>query len=147
MKEEWCLQQENPNTFLMLDENTLIEFSPQGSNENIFFIYLIDLGLQFEWNDTKNWYTMVDIVEIHEIKKDIYCVSDLFIDVEVYSDGSYKVLDIDEYEEAIQLNVITSDQISKSLKSFHYIIDELNRKEFPNDRIKAILNQFMKTIF
>jgi hypothetical protein len=143
-KEEWLLNQEIPNTFLKIDENTLIELPPKSSNENFLFIYLIDLGLQFELNDSKNWYSMVDIVEIHEIKKDVYCVSDLFIDIEVYTDGNYHVLDINEYEEAIKLNVINDEQISRSLSSFHYIIDELNRKEFPNDRLKGIINQFMK---
>jgi uncharacterized protein len=145
VKEEWLLNQENPNSFYKIDENTLIELPPKNSNVNFLFIYLIDLGLQFELNDSKNWYSMVDIVEIHEIKKDVYCVSDLFIDVEVYTDGNYRVLDINEYEEAINFNVINDEQISRSLKSFHYIIDQLNRKEFPNDRLKGIINQFMKT--
>jgi hypothetical protein len=78
LKEEWLLNQPNPNTFLKMDSNTLIEMPHKESDENFLFIYLVDLGLQFEFNDSNDWHCMVDIVEINEIKKDVYCVNDLF---------------------------------------------------------------------
>jgi hypothetical protein len=144
LKEEWLLNQSNPNIFLKIDSNTLIEMPHKKNNEKFLFIYLVDIGLQFEFNHSKDWHCMVDIVEINEIKKDVFCVSDLFIDVEVYRDGSYKVLDINEYEEAIQLKVINDRQIARSLTSFHNIVDELNKQEFPNERLKNIMNLVKK---
>lgn len=73
----------------------------------------------------------------------MFCVNDLFIDISVNPDGSYHVYDMDEFENALSLGVMTQDQISRSLKSFHSILTELNSKEFPNKILKDIHQKYM----
>ena len=40
------------------------------------------------------------------------------------------MVDIDEFQMAIQLGVITLDQISQALKSFHLALTELNNPSY-----------------
>jgi predicted RNA-binding protein associated with RNAse of E/G family len=51
-----------------------------------------------------------------------FCVHDLFIDISVNTDGSYCVYDMDDFERAFSLGVMTHEQISRSLSSFHTIL-------------------------
>lgn len=132
-KVEWVRSNEASHQFLHLDENTLVEYS---SKADFIIIYMIDKGLQLSLNaKTKSKYPwwVIDVVDVMEIRPDVYCSSDLFIDVKVFEDGSYHVIDIDEFETAIQLGVLTNEQISKALKSLHTALTDLNG---PNQFIK-----------
>jgi ribosome biogenesis SPOUT family RNA methylase Rps3 len=142
IKEEFAKDIKKPNRFIKYDSNTLIELSPEESENKFIFVYFMDLGIQLEFNETKNWLVMIDIVEVKEIKESVFCVTDLFLDIEVQVDGSYKVLDIDEFEEAISLGVLDKEQISWSLKALHIAIDKLNNKELVDNRLVKIQRQF-----
>ncbi len=66
------------------------------------------------------WYN-----DISELNIDGYDINftDLLIDVVVYPDGSFKILDIDEFAAAIEKKLITKEQEIKALKSFHSLLD------------------------
>jgi uncharacterized protein len=131
LKEEWIQNNETSHQFLKYDENTIIELS---SETGFIILYLMDKGLQLSLNaKTKLKYPwwVIDVVDIVEIRPNVFCSKDLFIDIKVYEDGSYHVIDIDEFEEAIQLGVLTNEHISKALKSFHFALCELNEPRPP----------------
>lgn len=126
LKVDWVQTNESAHQFLHLDENTLVEYSNEA---DFIIVYFIDKGLQLSLNaKTKSKYPwwVIDVVDITEIQPEIYCSSDLFIDIIVFEDGKYHVLDIDEFETAIQKDILTNEQVSKALKAFHTAISDLN---------------------
>jgi predicted RNA-binding protein associated with RNAse of E/G family len=145
LKEKQC--RTGSNIFIQYDENTLIELSPLDSERRYIIIYCIDRGLQFFLiYKTKYPWWLVDIVDVKEVKPNVFCVNDLFIDISVNINDSYKVMDIDDYEIAFSLGVMTKTQVINSLKSFHSILDELNSKQFPNNLLIQIKEQYLGSI-
>ncbi|AZN42885.1 hypothetical protein [Paenibacillus albus] len=133
------------NRFIRYDESTLIELPAPDSRDNFIIIYCIDRGLQFSMNFKPRYlWWLIDVVEIQEVQPGFFCVYDLFIDIAVNVDGSYQVMDMDEFEYALSLGVMTSEQVSRSLKSLHSALTELNSRTFPDDRLKRIHEQYMK---
>lgn len=144
LKEQLCRNNYQPNKFVRYNESTLIEFPSSQCDEKYIIIYSIDRGLQFSLNlKSKYPWWLIDVVDITEIRPNVFCVHDLFIDISVNLDGSYHVLDIDEFEMAVSLNILSQEQITQSLKSLHSILDELNSKTFPNETLKDLEQQYM----
>jgi uncharacterized protein len=143
LKEARALNQEDPNRFLALNESLVIEIPPVNSNKNFIIIYLLHLGLQFSYgfkSSHKGW--LIDIVEYEKKRDGLICVHDLLIDIRVFEDGSYHVVDMDEFYEAYSLGVLTEKQAEHSLKAFSYILKKLNNKEFPGQDIKEIKKKY-----
>jgi predicted RNA-binding protein associated with RNAse of E/G family len=144
LKEDRIRQQDRPCQFIKYDSNTLVELPPENSDSNFIIVYFIDQGLQFELNDRFSTYRwMIDIVDIEEMKPNVFCVHDYFIDIAVHDDSSYQVLDLDEFTIAFESDVMTKEQVTKSLTSFDVIIEELNRGEFPNQRLSNVVQRYM----
>lgn len=144
LKEKRCINNGQFGRFIRHDESTLIELPTLHSKKKYIIIYCIDRGLQFSLNFKSHYpWWLIDIVDIQEIRPNVFCVNDLFIDISVNPDGSYHVYDMDEFENTLSLGVMTQDQISRSLKSFHSILTELNSKEFPNKILKDIHQKYM----
>ncbi|MGV3487219.1 MAG: DUF402 domain-containing protein [Tuberibacillus sp.] len=104
----------------------------ENNKRGIFLIYMIDKGLQLSLNTkskSKYPWWVIDIVEMVEISPNVYSAKDLFIDLKVFEDGRYQVLDIDEFETAIALGIIEEGHISKPLKSLNTALSELNNPE------------------
>ena len=55
---------------------------------------------------------------------------DLLIDLVVFPDNSVKILDIDEFSEAIENKYITKEQEIKALKSFHSLLNCIYNNEY-----------------
>lgn len=143
-KERYARNTQKPNRFIRYDASTLVELPPLESDRKFIIIYLIDEGLQFSLNfKSKHPWWLVDVVDIQEIKPNVFCVYDLFIDISVKPDGSYHVLDIDEFEEAVRLGVLTDGQITYSLKAFHSALAQLNAGNFPNGLLKELEELYM----
>jgi predicted RNA-binding protein associated with RNAse of E/G family len=144
IKEQRCRNNYQPNKFIKYNESTLIELPSSESDKKYIIIYFIDRGLQFSLNfKSKYPWWLIDVVDITEIRPNVFCVHDLFIDISVNLDGSYHVLDMDEFEMAINLNVLSHEQITRSLKSLHSILAELNSRNFPNKILKDLEQQYM----
>ncbi|MDP4164004.1 MAG: hypothetical protein Q8906_16305 [Bacillota bacterium] len=144
IKENHYRNVDHPNRFLRYDESTLIELPPLKSGQSFIIVYSIPDGFQFSLNyKTKYPGWIIDIVDIEEIRPNVFCIHDLFIDIAVSETGRYQVLDIDEYETAISLNVMTTEQIQRSLKSFHAILTELNSNNFPDRKLGVIKEQYL----
>ena len=80
------------------------------------------------------WYC--DIIE-HSIDGETYTLTDLLVDVKVYDDGKYEVLDLDELEEALQKNIITKAQYDDALRKLNELVEVIEEGKFP--QFKEIL--------
>lgn len=121
------------------DENIIVELPPEDSSHQFIIIYDKANGLQYSLGYKKKhpWW-LIDVVDIHEMKPNVYCSYDMFLDISVHPDGKYNVYDMDEFSYAVQLGILDKKQIVKSLDSFHKAIEMLNRGLFPDRKIKDV---------
>ncbi|MCQ6561237.1 hypothetical protein NNL21_21330 [Paenibacillus mendelii] len=144
LREQRCRENKQPNRYLRVDDSTLIELPPLQSDKRFILIYCLDSGLQLSLNYKTNhpWW-LIDIVDIQEIRPHVFCVHDWFIDISVNPDGSYHVYDMDDFELAVRLQVLSPEQISQCLKSFHAILTELNSGSFPSPFVEELRETYM----
>ena len=81
----------------------------------------------------KYWYC--DIVEYeHDPASNEMVVCDLLVDVIVYPDGGFKVVDIDELVEALDKDLISLDTLKSSLLKLNKLLEILYSGQF--DKLK-----------
>lgn len=81
------------------------------------------------------WYC--DIIE-HEKIDDGYILKDLLVDVKVYEDGSYEVLDEEELEVAYEQDLITEKQKEDAIGKLNELVELIKNKKFPLEEILKI---------
>lgn len=74
------------------------------------------------------WYC--DIID-YTFEEDTYTLIDLLVDLKVYEDGKYEILDLDELEEARLKSIITLEQYNDALKKLNELIEEVKKGKFP----------------
>ena len=89
---------------------------------------------KFFGKDGKLLYWYCDIID-HEKEiqegEEVYTLIDLLLDVKVYENGNYEVLDEEELEEAFQRGLITKEQKEKSEKRVQELVQIIESGEFP----------------
>lgn len=76
------------------------------------------------------WYC--DIIETDFDKiNDTLLITDLLLDVKIFSDGSYEILDEDELEEAFEKNLITEEQKENAIQKLNKLIEIIKNGDFP----------------
>ena len=83
------------------------------------------------YNDNKEllyWYC--DIIE-SKTENDEYLLIDLLVDIKIYEDGEYEVLDLDELDEAVNLGLIDENKKEEALKKLNELLELIKRGEFP----------------
>lgn len=63
-------------------------------------------------------------------------IVDLFLDLWIAPDGQYEILDEDEFEDAITLGHITSDQIDHARRVLKELVEATEQGEFPPAVVK-----------
>lgn len=61
-----------------------------------------------------------------------YIFVDLLVDVKIYEDGRYEVLDLDELVEAYKQNLITIETLTDALTKLNKLLLQIKVGEFPN---------------
>ena len=75
------------------------------------------------------WYC--DIIDYEYIKdEDTYIFRDLLADVVVYPNGFVKVLDLDEFEEALEAGSLTSQDVRKALRALSKLLNIIYNGKF-----------------
>lgn len=83
----------------------------------------------FDKDDNLNfWYC--DIIDV-ELKNDVLNITDLLIDVKVYKDGTYEILDLDELDEALEKNLITTEIKEDALEKLKELENVIKAGAFP----------------
>jgi len=81
------------------------------------------------------WYCDIADIE-HDVGKDTYILTDLLVDIKVMPDGTVNVLDVDELAEAIDRNILSCEQVSRTLKRLHELLNMIYRGKFPPEICK-----------
>ncbi len=76
-------------------------------------------------------YYYCDIVEFDvNVDEKSLIVTDLLADVVIYPDASHKVLDLDELADAYAQKLITSEQLTRSLRQLDKLLNIVQKGEF-----------------
>ena len=83
----------------------------------------------FDKNDEfMYWYC--DIIE-YTFDGENYILIDLLVDLKVYPDGTYEILDLEELDEALQNGIITLNQKEDALNKLNALLEIVKNGEFP----------------
>lgn len=74
------------------------------------------------------WYC--DIIDA-QIKDEEYILVDLLVDIKVYPDGRYEILDEEELDEALNEGLITKEQKEEALNKLSALLEIIKKGEFP----------------
>lgn len=74
------------------------------------------------------WYC--DIIDA-QIKDEEYILVDLLVDIKVYPDGRYEILDEEELDEALNEGLITKEQKEEALNKLNTLLEIIKKGEFP----------------
>lgn len=78
------------------------------------------------------WYCDIIETEYNEAK-DEYVFTDLLVDLKVYADGKYEVLDFSELTDIYKENKITKEQLLSAIKGINTLIEMVQNNSFPPD--------------
>jgi predicted RNA-binding protein associated with RNAse of E/G family len=83
-----------------------------------------------EFENFLYWYC--DILEIeHRDEEDLYILKDLLVDVKIYPNGKVEILDLDELAVALETDLITKQQVSKSLMILSKLLKVVDLNQLP----------------
>lgn len=74
------------------------------------------------------WYC--DIIE-SSLDSDTYTLTDLLVDLKIYPDGRYEILDMDELDETLQAGIITKKQYDDALAKLNGLLELVESGRFP----------------
>jgi protein associated with RNAse G/E len=60
-----------------------------------------------------------------------YACTDLLLDLYVWPDGRYRILDLEEFEAVVQANRLSPELAAKALETLYRLVKEVESGEFP----------------
>ncbi|HKL79735.1 MAG TPA: DUF402 domain-containing protein [Mobilitalea sp.] len=108
--------------------------------------YFLDTGIKVSKVFNKEhqlvyWYC--DIVQMKEgPNPDTLIFEDLLVDVVLREDGTVKILDLDELAQALELHLITEQEVAKALRILDYLLNIIYQGQF--DSLKEPVNRFQE---
>jgi protein associated with RNAse G/E len=97
-------------------------------------LYLLDRGLKisrfFDKNDQPLFFYCDVIETAFDEDKNSYVFTDLLADVLVYDNGTIKILDLDEFAEAVEKKLITFAQAQNALTSLSFLLSKIGDGSF-----------------
>lgn len=83
-------------------------------------------------NEGKFLYWYCDIINYeYNPEEDCHTFIDLLVDLKVYEDGKYEILDMDELVEAYEQNLITFEDVLSALKKLNKLLEMVKNNNFP----------------
>lgn len=79
------------------------------------------------------WYC--DIIETH-IENDEYTLTDLLVDIKIYPNGEYEILDLDELDDAVNQGLIDEAKKEEALRKMNELLEVIKRGEFPPEECR-----------
>ncbi len=74
-------------------------------------------------------YYYCDVMEMHQVGRLRYVMVDLLLDLIVYPDGSYHLLDVDEFADSIEKNHLKKKQQVYALHTLHRMLQLTTEKK------------------
>ena len=107
--------------------------------------YFLDLGIKVSKVFNKEYqlvYWYCDIVQMKEgPNPDTLIFEDLLVDVVLREDGSVKILDLDELAQALELHLITEQEVAKALRTLDHLLNIIYQGQF--DALMEPVNRFL----
>lgn len=94
--------------------------------------YFLKLGVKLSKvydHDDRLVYWYCDIIE-PQIEEDSYIFTDLLIDVLVYPDGSVKVVDMDEFADMLEEDILTKELAARALRRTNHLLSLIYSDRF-----------------
>lgn len=130
---------------LYLDSSTLITswqtIRPKADLASGYSCYLMNQGFKISrfYNHRHEFmYWYCDIIDTDfDPLSNTYTFTDLLADVEVYQDGTFRILDLDELARAFSDGLITGSQLVLALNRLHSLLQIIYTKNF--DQLTQLL--------
>lgn len=128
-------QRVNPSSPIVHNGETVL-------GENFTAVWFVFRG---QWYDIGKIYNLknewtgyyCDIIVPVVRAADRFEITDLYLDLWVYPDGSYEIQDEDEFEAAIQSGAIDTDLARKAREALNALIAEVESGEFPPQIVRT----------
>lgn len=92
---------------------------------------------KFYDKDSKFLYWYCDIIEVeYKAENEEYTLIDLLVDVKVFPDGAYHILDIDELVIANEKGLVSQTQVNKALTGLEKLLAMIYTDTFPPEVCK-----------
>lgn len=85
----------------------------------------------------------VDMVKVDK-KEDCWIVKDLFLDFIIKCDGSYYVVDVDEFNDAIKAQQLSPLEVSSALSGLDNILKGYYKNFDINEFLNSLINKYSK---
>ncbi len=139
---EECVPLEN-DKILYMDKDKIITkwntLHPKKDLDHGYSCYFLHEGYKvskFLTADGSLLYWYCDIIDYnYDSVKNEYIFIDLLADVIIYPNGFVKVVDLDEFEQALEQGSITFEDVKKALRSLDALLKSIYSGEF--DALKA----------
>ena len=93
--------------------------------------------------DGKFLYWYCDIINyLYDKTEDCHTFIDLLVDLKIYEDGKYEILDMDELVEAYDEKLIEMEDVIGALKKLNKLLKLVKNGEFPPEKCKKIKTDF-----
>lgn len=121
---------------LSVDEDNIITkwdvINPRNDISWGLSVYFLKKGFKIskmydKYDNLVHWYC--DITKAH-IDGETYEFEDLLLDVVVKPDGSYVVMDADEFAQAIEEDMISKETACEALRSFNELVGAISQGKF-----------------
>jgi len=119
-----------------LPDQVLLEIPGPDWNHGDVLVYVPEPGWLVRRNYGDYWY--VDIGVVRPVADDLYCWTDLWLDV-IANEGCtrYEVVDADELAQAVREKAVHTDLLVRALNSFHQLMALLRDNAFPTPQVAA----------
>jgi predicted RNA-binding protein associated with RNAse of E/G family len=101
----------------------------------------------------KNWHDFASIYDAQKKFKGYYCdicspikkisdgfiITDLFLDLWIYPNGKYIILDQEEFNNAVVQRWMNENQIIKAKSELHNLKKRVRTKKYPTSKIKKLI--------
>lgn len=126
---------------LLTDELMITEWVPINKREDISYgksYTFFNKGWKISKFYNKNkeliyWYC--DIIEC-KISNEEYTIIDLLVDVKIYENGEYEILDMDELDEAVRSGLIDENKKKEALDKLNGLLEIIENRNFPPEECK-----------
>ena len=100
---------------------------PKHDLDHGYSCYFLDKGIKvskFLYSSGELIYWYCDIIDhTYETSSNTYVFRDMLADVLVYPDGFVKVVDLDEFEEALEKELLTLTDVKKALRNLNSLLN------------------------
>ncbi len=126
------------DTLIMCNNNTIItswnSLKPRCDIARGISLYLLDDGYKiskvYDINDNVVYWYVDIITSDYSNENNSLLVTDLLVDLLIYEDGSYKVVDLDEVADALEQGLLSTEMVCDIVRLTNHLLNKLYQGNF-----------------